>query len=57
MKTIPGLSNKTVLKSTKIDNSETDSDYLIKCADRELKMMENFKKYEPFASCFAYFRI
>ncbi|CAD8125922.1 unnamed protein product [Paramecium sonneborni] len=56
LKTVPGISSRTVMKSAKLDIGE-NLDYLILCSQRELEFMENFKKYEPFACCFAYFRI
>lgn len=55
MKTIPGLSQKIVLKSSKLDIA--DEEYLILSSQRELEIMEMFQKYEPFVACFAYFRI
>ncbi|CAD8161506.1 unnamed protein product [Paramecium octaurelia] len=56
LKTIPGISNRTVMKSAKLDIAD-NKDYLILCSQRELEIMENFRKYEPFAYYFAYFRI
>lgn len=54
-KQIPGIQEQIVLKSTKI--IEDSEDYIIVSTQRELEIMENFKKYEPFVACFAYIRV
>lgn len=55
MKLNPKLTARTVLKSSKLDIG--DEVYLAKSAQRELEIMESFQQYEPFVSCFAYYRI
>ncbi|CAD8076362.1 unnamed protein product [Paramecium sonneborni] len=57
MKTIPNISQRTVLKSIKLDLNDTDQEYLLTSSQRELEIMENFSKYEPLVACYAYFRI
>ena len=57
MKIIPNISSRTVLKSVKLDLNDANSEYLLTSSQRELEIMENFKKYEPLVSCYAYFRI
>ncbi|CAD8060215.1 unnamed protein product [Paramecium primaurelia] len=57
MKTIPNISQRTVLKSVKLDLNDTNQDYILTSSQRELEIMENFKKYEPLVACYAYFRI
>ena len=45
------------MKSLKLDLYEADQEYLLTTSQRELEIMENFKKYEPLVSCYAYFRV